>query len=124
MITTVCFFSRVGHSEDSIHDPETVVLGEIECTPETLVRRRYWVRTIVKDRDYNRALLLLQAEHGKKNVRFAYNLEFVRDVMQSIPHCVSLLHENERLRRKKKATEEPHFSKDAMRYVQRPVSPQ
>ena len=102
-------------SEDPALDAAPVLLGEIECTASTLVRWRYWVRTIVKERDYNRALLLLQAESGKKNVRFAYNLEFVRDVMQSIPHCVSLVHENERLRRKKKATEEPHFSKDAMR---------
>ena len=97
-------------------DTENVMVGEVECTKETLVRRRYWTRLIVKDRDFNRAQLLLQTENGKRNVRHAYNLDFVRDVMQSIPYCVSLVHENERLKKKKKASELSHFSKDAMRY--------
>lgn len=90
-------------------------MGEVECTDKTMVRRRYWTRLLVKDRDYNRAQLLLQTESGKRNVRHAYNLQFVRDVMQSIPFCVSLIHENERLKRKKKASDQSYFSKDAMR---------
>lgn len=73
------------------------------------------VRLIVKERDYNRALLLLQQESGRRNVRHGYNLQFVRDVMQSIPHCVSLIHENERLKKRKKAADLSYFTKEAMR---------
>jgi hypothetical protein len=43
------------------------------------------------------------------------SIQFVRDVMQGIPHCVSLIHENERLRKRRKASDAAGFSKEAMR---------
>lgn len=111
------YFKNFPEQRDAENVEDLVHVGEVECTPDTLVRRRYWIRLVVKDRDYNRAQLLLQSENGKRSVRNAYNLEFVRDVMQSIPFCVSLIHENQRLQKKKKASEESHFCKEAMRFI-------
>ncbi len=79
------------------------------------VRRRCWARLIVKKTDYDRAIQQMQDDQKNQQYRNAYNLHTVKNAMKHVPFCVSLVYENERLKKRTKATDLLYFCKESMR---------
>ena len=88
---------------------------EVSDDNQMNVRRRCWARLIVKKADYDRAIQQIQDDQKNQQYRNAYNLNTVKNAMKHVPFCVSLVYENERLKKRTKATDLLYFCKESMR---------